>query len=163
MNSRLKHSLGLLISVACLAGCQAKGQTFTTLHSFATTGEGSLPVAPVILSGNVLYGTTFFGGISNEGTIFRINTDGTGFATLHHFPGGSQGGEPRGRLLLSGTTLYGTTQYGAQGGIIFTINTDGTGFTNLYSFQSYSTAPNVGGGFPTAGLIQSGNTLYGTT
>src|SRR5208282_5905797 len=77
------------------------------------------------------------------GTVFKINTDGSGFQTLHTFYG-SQGGatgnpadgaEPDGSLTASGNTLIGTTrQGGASGnGAVFEMNTDGTGFTLLDS------------------------------
>jgi uncharacterized repeat protein (TIGR03803 family) len=163
MKPGFMRTLQLLIPVSFLVTIQATAQTLTTLHSFAGSADGWFPVAPVILAGNSLYGTTFYGGSSNEGTLFRVNTDGTGFVTLHHFTGGTDGGEPRARLLLSGDMLFGTTEFGGVGGTVFAIHTDGTGFTNPYTFQTYSTSTKVGGGFPTAGLILSANTLYGTT
>ncbi|MGH7969236.1 MAG: hypothetical protein ACREIC_10975, partial [Limisphaerales bacterium] len=57
--------------------------------------------------GNTLYGTAEVGGSSAEGTIFAINTDGTGFTNLHTFATGD-GANPIGNLVLSGNTLYGT-------------------------------------------------------
>src|SRR5258706_9545402 len=66
-------------------------QTFTTLHSFTallgpgTNSDGASPYAGLILSGNTLYGTTSDGGSSVWGTVFRVNTDGTGFTNLHSF------------------------------------------------------------------------------
>jgi uncharacterized repeat protein (TIGR03803 family) len=47
--------------------------------------DGSIPVAGLILGGNTLYGTASGGGNGGNGTVFRVNTDGTGFMTLHHF------------------------------------------------------------------------------
>src|SRR4051812_33640858 len=48
----------------------------------------------------------------------------------------SDGGNPRAGLILSGNTLYGTTQNGGNSGYgtVFAVNIDGTGFTNLHSF-----------------------------
>jgi uncharacterized repeat protein (TIGR03803 family) len=49
-------------------------RTFTTLHSFAgAPNDGALPYDGVILdaAGN-LYGTTFFGGSDNFGTVFKL-------------------------------------------------------------------------------------------
>jgi len=41
----------------------------------------------LILSGNTLYGTTYFGGgVSGVGMVFKVNSDGTGLTTLHTFP-----------------------------------------------------------------------------
>ena len=103
----------------------------------------------MILSGNTLYGTASAGGSSGNGTVFAVNTDGTGFTNLHSFTAtsGSQaygtnsdGANPYGGLILSGNTLYGTARYGGSSGngTVFAVNTDGTGFTNLHSFTATS-------------------------
>jgi hypothetical protein len=56
-----------------------------------------------------------------KGTVFAVNTDGTGFTTLHSFTdtsGGantnSDGGVPGCTLVLSGNTLYGTAAGGGS-------------------------------------------------
>ena len=137
------------------------GTGFTTLYSFIGAGFGSGPEAVlVIISGNTLYGTTTGGGGFGVGSVFAVNTDGTGSTNLYSFTGGSDGGYPGDagdgdRLILSGNTLYGVTTLGS--GTVFAVNTDGTGFTNLYSF----TGGSDGLSYP-SGLILSGNTLYGT-
>ena len=137
------------------------GAGFATLHSFTGVTDGSQPWAGLILSGGVLYGTTFNGGIENVGTVFAINTDGTGFTTLHNFID-SEGSYLQAGLGLSGNTLFGTAPAGGYsspaGGTVFAINTDGTGFKNLYSFTDQGS----NGSYPLAGLISSGSTLYGT-
>ena len=162
------------------------GTGFTTLHTFTATSplrngtdnppytnsDGVGPFTGLILSGNTLYGTTQFGGSSGWGTVFAINTNGTGFTNLYSFRGGSDGGWPfTGPLILSGNTLYGTTMRGGSGGgnsgngTVFALNTDGTGFTNLHIFTA-TNAPygtNSDGAAPSDGVILSGNTLYGTT
>ncbi len=145
------------------------GTGFTNLHSF-TGSDGANPIAGLILSGNTLYGTAEDGGSSDwrfqNGTVFAVNTNGTGFTNLHSFTG-SDGANPYAGLILSGNTLYGTAEEGGSWdyGTVFAVNTNGTGFTNLYSFTA--TDPNTGtnsdGANPFAGLILSGNTLYGTT
>jgi uncharacterized repeat protein (TIGR03803 family) len=119
------------------------------------------------LSGKTLYGTTAIGGSPGLGTVFAVNTDGTGFTNLHNFIGVSDGSQPYAGLVLSGTTLYGTTaEYGGSSlnGTVFAVHTDGTGFTNLHSFTATSgfLATNSDGTRSYAGLILSGNTLYGT-
>jgi uncharacterized repeat protein (TIGR03803 family) len=139
--------------------------TFTTLHSFAagsgffprnyTNSDGACPEVGLVLSGNTLYGTTEKGGSSGFGTVFKVNTDGTGFMNLHNFTNGSDGAIPHG-LVISGNTLYGTalglTAVGLSGnGTVFALNTDGTDFRTLHSFTEVS-----------LGLTISGNTLYGT-
>ncbi len=52
---------------------------------------------------------------SARGTIFRIETNGGGFAVLHEFTGGTADGErPFGSLLLVGSTIYGMTMHGGD-------------------------------------------------
>jgi len=135
------------------------GTSFTNLHSLNGVSDGAEPWAGLILSGNTLYGTATYGGSSGQGTVFAVNTDGTGFTNLYSFTGGSDGARPYAGLLLSGNTLYGTANRGGSSsyGTVFAVHTNGTGFTNLYSFSGGSDGAN-----PWAGLILSGNTLYGT-
>jgi uncharacterized repeat protein (TIGR03803 family) len=140
------------------------GTSFTNLHSFtarsnSTNRDGAWSQAGLISSGNTLYGTAEYGGSFGFGTVFAINTNGTGFTNLHHFTGGSDGAYPVAGLILSGNTLYGTAYEGgsSDAGTVFAVNTNGTRFTTVYSF----TDGNDGAG-PQAGLILSGNTLYGT-
>jgi uncharacterized repeat protein (TIGR03803 family) len=151
------------------------GTGFTTLHIFSATdtngfnSDGSGP-AGLILSGNTLYGTTYYGGSSGDGTVFAVNTDGIGFTTLYSFSAtnangfNSDGAGPDG-LILSGNTLFGTTYYGGGSGdgTVFSINTDGTGFTTLHSFSATDTNGFNSDGAGPSGLIIAGNTLYGTT
>ncbi len=146
------------------------GIGFTNLYSFTGGNDGDYPIAGLILSGNILYGTANAGGyFINWGTVFAINTDGLDFTNLHSFSYGD-GSTPQGALILSGHTLYGTTTAGGSAGTgaLFAGNTDGTGFMNLYSFTAgnYDSATgnytNSDGYQPSAALILSGNTLYGT-
>jgi uncharacterized repeat protein (TIGR03803 family) len=143
------------------------GSLFTTLWNFSFVSEGLDPEGGLILSGTTLYGTTDFGGAPSYGTVFSINTDGSGFTSLHSF-NGSDGAHPFNSLILSlsGTTLYGTTQNGGSSatstfpgyGTVFSINTDGSGFTTLYNFTG-----DGDGAYPFDTLVLSGSTLYGTT
>lgn len=150
------------------------GTGFTNLHNFSafanffyTNSDGANPTCELNLSGNMLYGTAAYGGSSSHGTVFRVNTDGTGFTTLHSFTGGSDGDGPRAGLILSGDTLYGTAMFGGSSGqgTVFRLNTDGASFTNLHDFTALSgpsPSTNGDGANPNAGLILSGDTLYGT-
>ena len=165
--SVLIAGLGLM-----LAG-RVTAQTFTTLHSFTAilaypvderNSDGANPYADLTLSGHTLYGTAANGGSSGDGTLFGVNTDGTGFTNLHSFTGSSDGAHSNG-LILSGNTLYGTANSGGSwdNGTVFAVNTDGTGFTTLYNFTAGSGSANSDGARPQAKLVLSGNTLYGTT
>jgi uncharacterized repeat protein (TIGR03803 family) len=75
------------------------------------------------LSGGTLYGTTASGGSSGDGTVFKVNTDGTGYTVLKNFTG-SDGSGPAAGLVLSGGTLYGTTANGGDlnNGTVFRID-----------------------------------------
>ena len=137
------------------------GTGFSTLHTFSYNNDGAYPYAGLIISGNTLYGTTWDGGVNYGGTVYSLNTNGTGFKTLHSFTGGNDGDYPFGGLVLSGSTLYGTTEYGGplemDYGIVFAISTNGGTITNLHSFAGVSD-----GEYPECTLAISGNTLYGT-
>ena len=139
------------------------GTGFTNLHTFTATnftlpngGPGPAPgytnsdgVGPtaLILSGSTLYGTAGGGGTNGNGTVFALNTNGTGFTTLHSFAASSgsnytnsEGTHPIafGGLILSGNTLHGTAYWGGSGGngTVFALNTNGTGFTTLHAFTA---------------------------
>jgi uncharacterized repeat protein (TIGR03803 family) len=163
---------------------ESDGTGFAVLHHFAnvptydfTNNEGVRPYSGVILSDNTLYGTAIRGGTSSWGTVFKINTDGTGFTVLHSFTGhyansgpitNSDGAAPSGGLVLSGNTLYGTAQTGGTSGngTVFAVNTDGTGFKTLHHFAALPSSGigiNSDGTTPSGGVILSGNILYGTT
>jgi uncharacterized repeat protein (TIGR03803 family) len=137
---------------------------YTLLHSFAGgSADGQQPLyATLVASGSTLFGMTFGGGAAGFGTIFKIGTDGSGFALLHSFAGGPGDGEiPYGSLTLSGSALYGTTAFGgaANKGTIFQIGTDGTGFNVMHSFAG---GPSDGAN-PEGDLLLSGATLNGMT
>jgi uncharacterized repeat protein (TIGR03803 family) len=106
----------------------------------------------------MLYGTTIYGGLSSYGTVFRINTNGSGFTVIKHFSL-TDGAYPAAGLLLVGATLFGTTSDGGAfgGGTVFKINTDGSGYAVLKDFAGSD------GASPSADLVLAGTTLYGTT
>ncbi len=139
-------------------------QVFTTLHSFTGGSDGANPLAGVILSGSTLYGTAVFGGGSGYGTVFAINTNGTGFKVLKSFNGVNDEAYPISGLLLAGNTLYGASSGpGSSLGALFAVNTNGTGFTTLHVFTATSgtSLTNSDGGVVCGTLCLSGNTLYG--
>jgi len=148
----------------CTGGCgtvfkvTADGQE-TVLYSFKGVADGASPINRGGLvadaQGN-LYGTTFLGGASRAGTVFKVAPDGTK-TTLYTFLGVSDGKQPAGGLTMDEAgNLYGTTQYGF--GTIFKLTPDGTK-TTLYSFMN-----GTDGSAPFTNLIldAEGN-LYGTT
>lgn len=147
---------------------RSDGNSFAVLHDFTGLNDGASPRAGLILSGDILYGTTTLGGNSNWGSVFALRIDGTAFTTLHHFTGLSDEGAPSAALVLSGDTLYGTTVGGggSGSGTVFAVSTNGANFTNLYVFTpttASSPFSNNDGAWPFGALTQSGHTLYGTT
>ena len=82
------------------------------LKQFSGT-EGRYPYASLLLSGSTLFGTTLNGGSSGNGTIFKLVTNGTGFATLTHFAP-SDTANPYAAVTVSGDTLFGTAREGGS-------------------------------------------------
>jgi len=135
------------------------GSGFTVFKQFTNAADGGDPFAGLVLSGSTLYGTTEGGGSNGFGTVFQINTDGSGFRVLKMFTGGDDGDVPATRPVVAGTALYGTTHASTYSGVVFKLGTDGTGYTVLKSFHTYS----GDGAYPDGGLVLSDSTLYGTT
>lgn len=136
---------------------------YTILHHFSgAVNGGSLPHGSLCVDSGTLYGITWEGGTNNKGTIFSIQTDGTGFKILHSFGGAGDGWRPYGSLVSDGSRLYGMTLWGGTGlelGIIFSIKMDGTGYTVIHSFTG---SPHGGSG-PWDSLILDSGILYGMT
>lgn len=114
-----KYGNGALFSI------NTSGKHFTVLHSFGqpSTDDGINPFGSLMLNGTVLYGTTQTGGAKNNGTVFQINTDGTGYARVYDFQNGNDGMNPIDDVLLLDNTLYGMTEKGGTcgEGALFTI------------------------------------------
>ncbi|MGA2178273.1 MAG: choice-of-anchor tandem repeat GloVer-containing protein [Verrucomicrobiota bacterium] len=139
------------------------GTVLPLLHTFTgSPGDGGWPHGSLIQSGPILYGMTAIGGSNDNGTIFKINTNGTPYQILHTFTGGSNDGAgPGGTLLQSDAILYGMTGGGGNSGngTIFEINTTNMSFRLLHSFSGGS---NDGAG-PVGALVQRDAILYGMT
>ena len=162
----------LLLGLALRMVQPAAGQvTYQRLKSF-TGGDGASPTAGLVQgSDGALYGTTFYGGSSGDGTVFKLSTlDGINYSetVLHSFTCGSDGANAYAGLVQgSDGALYGTTAMGGSSsysaaGTVFKLSTaDGTTYSETvpYSFTGGSD-----GLYPQAGLVQgSDGALYGTT
>ena len=117
-------SIGTGSTVGTVFALNTNGTGFRLLYNFTNSSDGADPWGQLILSGNTLYGTTRVGGSENSGTVFAINTDGTGFTTLHNFNSASDGWQLQAGLTLSGHTLYGTAYSGGSGnfGTVFSLS-----------------------------------------
>lgn len=134
---------------------------FTSLCSFTGGDDGASPYGPVLQgSDGAFYGTTGYGGTNNQGTVFRVTTNGT-LTSLYSFAGGNDGANPyAGLAQASNGVLYGSTLNGGTDGVgtIFKITTNGA-YSTLYSFTGGDD-----GGYPYGTLLLARNgAFYGTT
>jgi uncharacterized repeat protein (TIGR03803 family) len=136
------------------------GAGYQVLHDFGANGDARSPDnTSLIAAGGMLFGTTGFGGLEDKGSVYRLQTDGSGYQVLKSFTG-KDGSIPLGGLVLVGDTLYGTTRLGgaSDSGTVFSLRADGTSFQTLKHF-----AGGDDGFHPGAGLAFAGGTLFGTT
>lgn len=103
--------------------------TKTTLHTF-TSSDGHNPEGLVFDTVENLFGVTFVGGSSNDGTVFELSPSSGGMWTetqLHVFSG-ADGAGPVGSLIFdSSGNLYGASGYGGSGnnkGTVFKVALD---------------------------------------
>jgi uncharacterized repeat protein (TIGR03803 family) len=134
-----------------------------------TNGDGAYPYGGVVVDaeGNV-YGTTYRGGASSEGTVYEISPTGTGAfkeTIIHSFTGGTDGGYPYAPLSIDTSgNLYGTTFNGGpvdnSYGVVFEFSqsADKWNETVLYSF-----GPSPDGSRPAGVVLGAKGKLYGTT
>jgi uncharacterized repeat protein (TIGR03803 family) len=110
----------------------------TVLYNFTGQPDGGTPLSGLVMDqlGN-LYGTTFAGGSSNVGTVYKVNIKTKQETVLYSFAGDPDAGEPvYGNLLMDKSgNLYGTTQGGGSSnrGAVWELSANGTE-TVLYSF-----------------------------
>jgi uncharacterized repeat protein (TIGR03803 family) len=134
----------------------------SVLYSFTGSPDGAYSYGWLVRDdlGN-LYGTTFEGGDSNYGTVFKLDTTGKE-SVLYSFTRSPDGAYPYAGLTLDASgNLYGTTNAGgdkADKGVIFKVDSNTGAFRLLHTF-----AGRTDGSSPVAGLIvDDSGTLYGT-
>ena len=111
--------------------------TETVLYSFAGGSDGEHPYAGVIQgSDGNFYGTTYQGGASGYGTVFKVTPSGTE-TVLYSFAGGSSDGANPEAGLTQGSdgNFYGNTSAGGASnlGTVFELTPGGTE-TILHAF-----------------------------
>jgi len=155
----VRNDFGTTTSSNALLSMYPQTAVYSILHTFTGT-DGAFPGAGLLLSGQTLYGTANEGGPNHGdyGTVFKLNTDGSGFTVLKALAGGSEGVGPSGPIALGGATLYGATYMGGTSdyGVVYRLNTNGSGYTVLRSFSTND-------GPEPAGVTLYANNLYGTT
>jgi len=137
-----------------------KSGTLTTLYSFCSATnctDGAYPTAPLVQgTGGKFYGTTFYGGANNKGTIFCITAEGTP-TTLHTFDG-ADGANPGALVRGTDGAFYGTAGGGDNegNGTVFSITAGGI-LTTLHSFNG------TDGDLPNGPIQGTDGMFYGTT
>jgi uncharacterized repeat protein (TIGR03803 family) len=136
------------------------GGGLTTLHSFSSGTEGGNPSWGLVQAADGdFYGTTPSGGVSGDGTVFKILPSGV--LTLLHSFSGSDGASPRGGLVLGDDgNFYGVTRHApasSSNGTVFRISTTGA-LTTLFNRSGTNRFS------PRDRLVQgSDGNFYGTT
>ena len=166
----IQGSDGNLYGTTYFGGANGLGTVFkvtpsgteTVLYSFAGGNDGEHPYAGVVQgSDGNFYGTTYQGGASGFGTVFKLTPSGIE-TVLYSFAGGSSDGAYPEAGVIQGSdgNFYGSTlQGGVSGlGLVFKLTSSGTE-TILHAFAGASDGAN-----PTANLVQgSDGNLYGST
>jgi len=163
---------GNLYGVTSYGGANGSGAVFrispsgtlTAIYNFcslASCADGENPYTSLIQASNGdLYGATYYGGASNNGTLFKITTSGS-LTTLYNFcslASCADGSGPEGQLALdSAGNIYGTADEGGTSnfGTVFKFSTKGV-LTTLHSFSG------ADGEYPGGGLIAASGAFYGT-
>jgi uncharacterized repeat protein (TIGR03803 family) len=165
-----KGSAGVLLLICAATSIPLGAQTFNTLHKFHQT-DGANPYSTLVQGVNGdFYGTTYYGGPNNGGTVFSMTPSGK-LTMVYSFclqTSCADGVHPiAGMALATNGDFYGTTYAGgvvggpSNGGTIFRI-TPGGGLTVLHSFCSQAQCAD--GEFPSAApIIATDGNAYGTT
>jgi len=163
---RFRNGLtALVIALVCWGSIAARATgtnlTVQMLSEFQSAGTGpKQPYGRLVHGTNGdFYGTTYVGGASNRGTVFKLTTGGS-WSTLFSFSG-TNGANPLygGLMRANDGNFYGNCYLGGQSnvGSIFKITHAGV-FSNLISLKK------TNGSFPNGWIAQAedGN-FYGTT
>ncbi|MEI6085528.1 MAG: choice-of-anchor tandem repeat GloVer-containing protein [Verrucomicrobiota bacterium] len=142
------------------------GTGYTVLHDFGSIpNDGNAPRDnSLVLADGILYGATDSSLSNDQGVVFSIATNGANYQILHYFVyTGSDGLQPYGTLLVTGSSLIGVTHSGSFGppngsnGTIYKMDTNGLNYQVIHRFDGNSAA----GGRTSGGLLLLNSTLYG--
>jgi uncharacterized repeat protein (TIGR03803 family) len=163
-------SAGNLYGSAEFGGASGQGVVFkidtlgneSVMYSFKGNDlhhgtKGSQPLSGVIRdSAGNLYGTTYYGGAADYGTVYKLSASGR-ITVLHSFVYTDGHSPSAGVVRDSAGNLYGTAPGGANdAGVLYKIDTSGN-FTVLHAFTG-----GADGGGPSAVILDSASHLYGT-
>jgi uncharacterized repeat protein (TIGR03803 family) len=143
----------------------AQSQTYKIIHNFTNKGnDGATPYGgPILDAKGNLYGTTYLGGSTGNGSVYRLSPSGSSwkYTSLYSFkflPDGS--GPAFGSLAMSPDgSLFGTTEGGGYFGTDFEICSCKGREVEIHQFgQGTDGAQPIGGV-----VLDSAGNLYGTT
>ena len=141
----------------------------TTLYTFCATApctDGSTPTGMIQASDGSLYGSTYFGGSANAGTIFQITPTGE-FKSLYSFCSRAKcaDGQSPNFPPIQGNdgNLYGTMYDGGSGGgVFYELTTSGT-YKVLYVFCNSNSGDCPTGSLPNPIVQDASGNFFGTT
>jgi len=147
---------------------ELSGSNFQVLHAFSVDGfDGYSPQAALAEGADGrIYGTTQFGGVSQNGTIFRLKKDGSGYHVFYPFPADVTTFDNK-AVLLRGTdgSLYSTVGGDLNFGFVYRMQFSSNltpilanqvpGQTNVYGSAYTYTFPDNTFTDPDAGQILS--------
>jgi len=172
----VEDSSGNLFGTTYSGGASGNGTVFevaagsgsiTTLASFnGSNGDGPEGALVEDSSGN-LFGTTYSGGASGNGTVFEVAAGSGSITTLASFNGSNGAYTSAGLVEDSSGNLFGATTWGGIGfngnyesgnGTVFEVAAGSGSITTLATFNGSN------GANPYGGLVEdSGGNLFGTT
>ena len=150
------------------------GYTESVLYRFRGGADAWEPNGPIVIdkAGNI-YGSSGFGGSQNDGAVFKLTPDGSGYAesVLYSIPGGAGGQLPQAGLTIDKhESIYGTTMYGGNSagycadggcGTVFKLTLGKSGYSErvIYAFTG------ADGNLPFGAVTVDDRTgaVYGTT
>ena len=121
--------------------------------------DGENPVGGLTLIGSTLYGACMSGGLFLEGSLFRVNTNGSGYELIHPFSGERGDGDSPSGVLFHDGVIYGTTENGGIYGFgtVYRVDPNGGDYRVLHHFNGDE------GDSPNGELLVLDGRLYGTT
>jgi hypothetical protein len=156
---------------------QSSGYSATILYRFAGYPDAGQPNGPIAIDKTgSLYGSSQFGGTTNNGAVFKMTPSASGYSEslIYSFPGGSGGEMPEAGVAMDqhgnifGTTGYGGSFQGVCGslggcGIVFEISPTKSGYSErvIHAFEGNPNDGDMPYGVPT--VDQHTGAIYGTT
>ena len=155
----------ILYGVAAVGGTNNSGTifsfltsppyTYTKLYDLSNNSTDLETPNQLLLSGSTLYGYTTGSSITQTGSLFKININGTGYTELYSPASASPNDNKIVGLTISGSTLYFSTSHDSTYGSIYSIPVTGGAATTLLTCVAANAVP--------TNLTISGSTIYFST